>query len=155
MDDAPPDSEDDSSISDDEILYRRIAHYGSGISSLLTRSPGTAALAAVPSSRTTTASRSISTASSPKLLWVRKISSVRRRTQVVAFRAAVPRQLSLGVVRDAWPTGTDDDNHPGNAAHALIVGFLGLNGKERRRTQKALAQSCTWVIDPGAPNSDP
>lgn len=30
MDDAPPDSEDDSSISDDEILYRRIAHYGSG-----------------------------------------------------------------------------------------------------------------------------
>jgi hypothetical protein len=30
VDDAPPHPEDDSSISDDEILYRRIADYGSG-----------------------------------------------------------------------------------------------------------------------------
>jgi hypothetical protein len=30
VDDAPPDSEDDSSIPDDEILYRRITHDGSG-----------------------------------------------------------------------------------------------------------------------------
>lgn len=77
MDDAPPDSEDDSSISDDEILYRRIAHYGSGDLVAVDAITGhrRPSLAAVPSSRTTTASRSISTASSPKLLWVRKISS--------------------------------------------------------------------------------
>lgn len=38
--------------------------------------------------------------------------------------------------------------------HGVIVGFLGPSGKERRRTQKAIAQSCTWVIDLGAPHSD-
>ena len=122
MDDAPPDSEDDSSISDDEILYRRIAHYGSG---------DLVAVDAITGHRRPSSGAFKSDNDGISVYLDGVLSEValgpqdlvvRRRTQVVAFRAAVPRQLSLGVVRDAWPTGTDDDNHPRNAAHAPIVG---------------------------------
>ena len=154
MDDAPPDSEDDSSISDDEILYRRIAHYGSG---------GLVAVDAITGLRRPSSGAFKSDDDGISVYLDGVLSEMGLGPQdlvrapqnaVVAFQAAVPRQLSLGVVRDAWPTGTDDDDHPRNAAHALIVGFLRLSGKERRH-QKALAQSCDWVIDPGAPSSDP
>jgi hypothetical protein len=155
VDDAPPDSEDDSSIPDDEILYRRIAHYGSGdlvaVDAITGhRRPSSGAFKSDNDGISIYLDGVLSEAGLGPHDLVRAPQNA-----AVAFRAAIPRQLSLGVVRDAWPTGTDDDDHPRNAAHALIVGFLGLSAKERRRRQKALAQSCYWVIDPGAPSSDP
>ena len=155
MDEEPPDSENDSGVSDDESLYRRIAHYGS---------VDLVAVAAITGHRRPSSGAFKSDSDGISVYLDSVLSEVGLGPQdlvrapqnaVVAARAAEPRQLSLGVRRDPWPTGTDDDDHPRNAAHALIVGFRGLRGKERRRTQKALAQSCTWVIDPGAPGSDP
>ena len=155
MDDALHDSEDDSTIADDEVLYRRIAHYGLGdlvaVDAITGhRRPSSGAFKSDDDGISVYLNGILSEAGLGPHDLVRAPQNA-----VVALRATAPRQLSLGVVRDAWPTGTDDDDHPRNAAHALIVGFLGLSGKERRRTQKALAQLCTWVIDPGAPSSDP
>lgn len=39
-----------------------------------------------------------------------------------------------------WPTGIPDEDHPRNAAHALIKGRDGLSTSERRKRQRALAE---------------
>jgi hypothetical protein len=83
------------------------------------------------SDRIATAPRSVSTASCPKWVWGPQDLVRAPQNAVVAVRTAVPRQVSLGVLRDPWPTGTDDDDHPRSAADALIVGFRGLGHRSR------------------------
>ncbi|MDA8281348.1 MAG: hypothetical protein M0Z63_13195 [Actinomycetota bacterium] len=60
---------------------------------------------------------------------------------VVALRVGAVRSIRpLGVRDDPWPAGIPDEDHPRNAAHALIKGWDGLTTSERRRRQKALAE---------------
>jgi len=59
---------------------------------------------------------------------------------VVALPVGAVRSIRpLGVRDDPWPTGIPDEDHPRNAAHALIKGWNGLSTGERRRRQRALA----------------
>ena len=105
--DAPPDSEDDTSISDDEILYRRIAHYGSGdlvaVDAITGhRRPSSGAFKSDDDGISVYLNGVLSEMGLSPHDLVRAPQNA-----VVAFGAAVPRQLSLGVARDAWPTGTE------------------------------------------------
>jgi hypothetical protein len=50
------------------------------------------------------------------------------------------RAIKLGVRDDAWPTGIFDQEHPRNAAHALIVGWEGMTRGEIKRRARALAK---------------
>jgi hypothetical protein len=59
---------------------------------------------------------------------------------VVALPVGAVRSIRpLGVRDDPWPTGIPNEDHPRNAAHALIKGWNGLSTGERRRRQRALA----------------
>jgi hypothetical protein len=70
---------------------------------------------------------------------------------VVSLLASDPRSHELGVVRDPWPTDTDNATHMRNAAHALITGLELLGAKRLRKVQRDLACRAVWVIDPAPP----
>lgn len=57
---------------------------------------------------------------------------------VVAVDVGEVRSIDLGVRDDPWPTGIPEQEHPRNAAHALITGFEGLGQGARKRRQQAL-----------------
>lgn len=63
---------------------------------------------------------------------------------VVAVPVGAVRSIRpLGVRDDPWPTGIPDEDHPRNAAHALIKGWNGLSRGERKTRQRKLADLTT------------
>ncbi len=51
----------------------------------------------------------------------------------------------LGVCDNPWPKGISDEQHPRNAAHALIVGWYSLSRSDQRKHKQYLAKSCKIV----------
>lgn len=141
---------DDPNISDSDSLYRRIANSGPG--SLVAVDEGTGERR--PSSGAfksdedglSTYVRSVLTANG-----LRPEDLVRApQNAVVEFAVSLPRSLALGVIGDPWPTGTDDDAHPRNVAHTLIIGMQGLSKSAARKAAAYIARSSKWIIDPAA-----
>jgi hypothetical protein len=67
---------------------------------------------------------------------------------VVSVGVADVRSVTpLDVRDDPWPGDVPDPTHPRNAAHALVVGWIGLSKSQRRERQLALvnAPSLTFV----------
>lgn len=143
-------ADNDPDIADSDSLFRRIAHYNSG--DLVTVDKGTGQRR--PSSG---AFKSDSDGVSTYLNSVLRMNRLgpedlirAPQNAVVMLGVDIPRSRRLGVVADPWPTGTDDDAHPRNAAHSLITGLPSLGAAERRRAVTHLARSSRWVIDPGS-----
>jgi hypothetical protein len=67
---------------------------------------------------------------------------------IAAVPASEPRRLVLDVVADPWPEHTDDPDHPGNAAHALITGMDRKSRMEQARAAQALAAVARVVVSP-------
>lgn len=57
---------------------------------------------------------------------------------VVAIDVGDVRSIGLGVHDDPWPRDIPEEDHPRNAAHALITGFTGLSQRARRDRQRQL-----------------
>lgn len=57
---------------------------------------------------------------------------------IVSVSVEQVRSIELGVRDDPWPRDIDEEAHPRNVAHALIVGWANLTKGERKRRQKAL-----------------
>lgn len=141
---------DDPNIAESDSLYRRIAHSGPGNLVAVDevtgeRRPSSGAFKSDDDGLSTYL-RSILTASGlgPEDL-VRAPQNA-----VVEFAVNVPRSLALGVVGDPWPTGTDDDAHPRNAAHTLVTGMQGLSKSAARKAAADIARASKWIIDPAA-----
>jgi hypothetical protein len=72
----------------------------------------------------------------------------RPESGVLSLLVGDVRDEKLGVVRDPWPKHAGDQDHPRNAAHALIVGFQSLSKSQLRLKQSALVKKCKILIDP-------
>ncbi len=66
---------------------------------------------------------------------------------VVGFTVADVRQLRLGVRDDPWPKDVLDPEHPRYAAHALVVGLerLGRNARTKRQRKLTTVPSMEFV----------
>lgn len=145
-DDGPP---DDPSITDDEIMYRRIAHAASA--DMITTD--TESGARMPSSGVFKCRDvdgvSVYLDSVLVQAGLGPADLLRAPTNAVcSLRAGTARSNALGVVRDPWPPDTDDPSHPRHAAHALVTGMNRLGSKAARRVARELARRAVLVIDP-------
>lgn len=71
---------------------------------------------------------------------------------VCTVTAGTARTNALGVVRDAHPgdVGDDEPDHPRHAAHGLITGLVQLGASGARRAARQLANAATIIVDPYA-----
>lgn len=65
---------------------------------------------------------------------------------VVAISAQEVRRCGLSVVYDPWPN-TDNDSHPRDVAHTLLVGFSTLSKKQSKAKSRTLAKTAETLID--------
>ena len=131
---------DDPSIDDDDRLYRRLSDNGPNMIAVdvLTgdRRPTSGAFKPDDDGVSVYRESLLQQASLSAADVVRAPQNLVVALPVGAVRSIRP----LGVRDDPWPTRIPDEDHPRNAAHALINGWDGLSTSERRRRQKALAE---------------
>lgn len=136
----PP--EDDTSIPDEEILYRRLSFDGGDwvVRHLVSgeRIRPSSAGFDPDTDGVSVFRRSVLLGLDPPL---GPAAVALRPSDIVAgFTVADVRSLSLGVRDDQWPKDVEDPDHPRYAAHALITGLDGLGRNARRRRQKQLTE---------------
>lgn len=137
--------QDDPSIPNEEVLYRRIS----------SDSPNLIATDAVtgekrPSSGSFKPDKDGLSVYRKTILQESKLELEDITTStsniIVSIKVADVRNLPpLGVVNDPCPQGIKDEGHPRNKAHALIVGWQGLTPRERKQRQRELTRQVTFV----------
>lgn len=138
---------DDSTISDDEVLYRRIPNVEHASFMVVDEMTGVRRpTSAVFRPDQDGLSVYIKSILDEHGLAERDVQT-RPESGVLSLLARDIRDEKLGVVRDAWPDTAKDD-HPRNAAHALIVGFQSLSKSQLKLTRSALVKKCQVLIDP-------
>lgn len=142
--------EDDPSIGDDDVLYRRLAN---GLADMVSvdqvtgiRRPTSGAFRPDEDGISVYRSSVLAAADmGPSDVVVMPLNLV------IGVEVGDVRGISLGVLNDPWPSGIPDAGHARNAAHALIVGLETLGRNERRRRQQQLSKlpSVHFAYEPG------
>jgi hypothetical protein len=137
---------DDPTISDAELLYRRLSDSGPNMIAvdLLTgeQRPSTGAFKPDPDGI------SVYRDSAMKEEGISVADLVTRPGNlIVSLSVGDVRSIWLGVRDDKWPADVPDPEHPRNAAHALIIGAetLGKHEQKRRLRELVAVPSLTFV----------
>jgi hypothetical protein len=135
--------EDDPSIPDDEILYRRLSYDHDQawvVRDLVTGQRVKPASGAFkPDADGVSVFRHSLLAELEPPLGAANLV-VAPENAVVGFTVEDLRSLLLGVKDDQWPGDVRDPKNPIYAAHALIKGLSELGTKERKRRQKQISE---------------
>lgn len=154
-------ADDDSSISDDDWLYRWVPAFEP---SMIARDSvtgdviGPTSGAFQPDTNGTSVylesvllendlSAQDATHAETDSVWAISVSELRSIREVDGSG----RTYGLGLRRDAFPQDVDDPEHPRYVAHALITGLLEMPKKPRIRAQRGLARatSLKCILFPG------
>jgi hypothetical protein len=137
---------DDSSVVDDEVLYRRIARYGD--TSMMVVDEGTGDV------RVSKAAFKLD--SDGCSVYLHSVlaqnelaaDSLVRDPQnvIISVTAGSVRAVGLGVRPDPWPP--DGDGHPRDAAHALVVNPNAIGKNPLHRALRSLAATSTICLSP-------
>ena len=138
MTEPPGRAEDDSFISGDEILYRRLSYDGG---TWVLRDPVSGERSRPQSGGFDHDTDGVSVFRQAVLLELDPpLGPEAVGDVVVGFSAADVRSLRLGVRADPWPQDVPDKGHPRYAAHALVTGLDQLGRRERKRRQQDLVK---------------
>lgn len=142
---------DDLSITDDQLLHRRIANAASA--DMVTTDAVTGARAPSSGVFKSNDADGISVYLDSVLsgAGLGPADLLRAPNNAVcSVLTGAARANDLGVIKDPWPADVDDPGHPRHVAHGLITGMNQLGSKAARRVARSLAHSAMMVIDPGA-----